>query len=135
MMDKNKWSQYAGTKYTDAFAIGGPTLELFIASWNSYSAHSSKQLSTSLSQFGYYTPSNASNLGDLGTTENMWVKDVSAAKAYGYWLSSPYYPGSGWSTNNVINVRYKGIIAGDDLPHSSFAFRPLVCIPKTSISN
>ena len=32
MMDVSKWNQYAGSMYSSAQAIGGPTLELFIAS-------------------------------------------------------------------------------------------------------
>ena len=123
MMDKNKWSQYAGTKYTNAFAIGGPTLELFIASWNSVSEHSSKQLSvTKTNSYGQSTGSLGN--GYLGTSDSMWMI-YNRNKTTGYWLSSPSTSG----TTMVSGIDCNGYVF-TMTAHGESGFRPVVCIPK-----
>ena len=108
MMDTSKWSNFAGNE-SGSKAIGGPTLEMFVKSWN---AKHDKKLSTYEDESGNSTinHSNATSNGykakwendntsmwddwpeyitGLDTsTDDMWVKP-SNEKAYGMWLSSP----------------------------------------------
>ena len=56
-------------------------------------------------------------------------------KADGYWLASP----AGWSSGTIQNPNhYLWLVSGspsigESLHSASYGFRPLVCIPKTSI--
>ena len=133
MMDTSKWSAFAGNQYTTsgkkAEAIGGPTVELFIKSWNT--SHT-KQLDTNpgKNSTGYSTIDH--NSYNLGTTSDMWI-DRDTSKAAHYFLASPYSSYNftlmtmgvnSWGTNT-----YPGSHA-----YSTAAFRPVVSIPKSAIN-
>lgn len=140
MMDINKWSKFAGA-CRGAQAIGGPTLELFIKSWNA--SHNSDQLqgydtmtnNTNYNSLGYKiwnkntgTWENEGETGDLGTTTNMWfIKENDKARAY--WMASLSSSGS----NNVRYVHYDGYISYRSSYSSAAGFRPVVSIPKSQI--
>ena len=141
MMDTNKWSNFAGIT-SGAKAMGGPTLEMFIKSYNA--KHDTK-LSTYEDESGNSTISstNANSNGykvkwendtswtdfvyDLDTSsDNMWVKS-SADRADSMWLAFPSWRGSyGVRVVNCANgLDSSGIGMGDS------GFRPLVQIPKS----
>ena len=141
MMDTNKWSDFAGST-SGAIAMGGPTLEMFIKSYNA--KHDTK-LSTYEDESGNSTISstNANSNGykvkwendtswtdfvyDLDTSEgNMWVK-TSTDRAGAMWVASP-------SSNfncRVRGVSCNGYLGSRDIDGADYGFRPVVSIPKS----
>lgn len=143
MMDTSKWSNFAG-EIEGAFAIGGPTLEMFVLSWNAYPDHAGEvnQLgtygtvdSTNSNSYGYMVKKgtgNWTNYGksnDLGNTTNMWCIHESD-KALGMWIASP---SSGFD-DYVRIVDCGGYFSNYDQVNGNLnGFRPLVVIPKSSL--
>ena len=142
MMDRDKWSQYAGNKYTGAFAIGGPTQELFEKSWNAYDSntkkfttHDTMTSGTNYNTKGYYTKfgnhswdiwSGADK--DLGNSTTMWVIQR-ISKAYECWVAAPSASG----TDNLVRVSCNSDLSSMDPCADYSGFRPVVVIPKASI--
>ena len=141
MMDTNKWSNFAGST-SGAKAMGGPTLEMFIKSYNA--KHDTK-ISTYEDENGNSTISStnansngykvkwgsdtswANYIGGLDTSEgNMWVK-TSTDRAYAMWVDSP----SSGRSGSVRNVSYDGYLSSDNISNAYGGFRPVVSIPKS----
>ena len=144
MMDISKWSNFAGNA-NGAYAIGGPTLEMFALSYNA--KHDTKlgtyesinetnadlngykvKIGTNSWSVAAYELDKSNAEGSTGG--NMWIK-TSTDKAHAYWLSSPMSDNSkfvrivSWSgslDHNYVSVNGK---------HTGF--RPVVSIPKSSI--
>lgn len=139
MMDENKWSQYAGNSY-NAFAIGGPTIEMFNKSWNAYPGNLEKlpeytmTSGTDYTSYGYYVGKPGeevwSNIGALGTTTNMWLI-TETDKAIAYWVASPSKDG----LTRIISVysRVERNLNNFTFDEDFIGFRPVVCIPKSNI--
>ena len=142
MMDTSKWSDFAGG-VAGATAIGGPTIEMFVNSYNAVSSHTTK-LGTYGTSASDITSENAnsngykvkigtgswvdscSGLDTSGTGGNTWVR-TGTDKAEGYWLVSP----SSGNLNGVGFVGYSGGVYFGGVANSLFGFRPLVSIPKS----
>ncbi len=147
MMDTNKWSNFAG-KANGAYAIGGPTIEMFVLSYNA--KHNTGKLGTYGTNKIDITTANANSNGykvkgaegwrdyvklsdttnAAGDTDgNMWVR-TSSTKASGYWLASP----SSYNNVTVNRITYTGYIDCNYFSSvDSIGFRPLVAIPKSSL--
>ncbi len=143
MMDTSKWNNFAGD-VKGAYAIGGPTLEMFVLSYNA--KHSENQLGTyetiidassnstngNANSSGYKVKVGSGSWTDIGEgldTGNMWILSYNS-DTYGYWLSSP----SAIAPEQVITVmeyRNGGTILGNG--YNRYGFRPLVAIPKACL--
>ena len=128
MMDTNKWSAFAGNA-TGATAMGGPTLQMFVLSYNAVSSHTTK-LPTyevvsqgSANSNGYILPSGIT----LQSSNDMWVKSMD--KTYGYWLAAP---SSEQNTYLGFVFGYSNVLY-NDIASDVGGFRPLVSIPKSSL--
>lgn len=135
MLDTNVWtSKYGDNNFAD-YVIGGPTLEMFVASWNTKHPESKIYCNGTggNSEYGYYlgTTSGSKEIdADIGTSDSTYVK-TSEDKAYAFWLASPsanYHSGY-----RVMDVDYNGHVDGDDLDDycnygGRCGFRPLVCL-------
>ena len=125
MLDETRWSEkYANSQYAE-YAIGGPTLEMFVASYNK--THSEKPMYCSADQYGYYISWTEGGLyasiNGLDTSESLYViSDTS--KAYAMWLGSP----SATGTSRLMNVDYDGIVTYRYYTDDYSGFRPLVCL-------
>ena len=138
LCDPENWSAYVakktGTttaKIADSYAVGAPTLQLFVESWN-IAASSSKRVTTPIgvTAYGYnQTISSGITTGEAG---GLYNPDGSKY----YWLAAPnHYSDS----NRSDYVRYVGCIS--DLEHVNSAcyydptvgFRPLVSIPISNV--
>ena len=138
MMDRDKWSNFKGIA-EGAYAIGGPTLEMFVKSYNASSSHTVK--------LGTYETVDSSNANESGykvkigdgswsnsvsgldtSSDNMWVK-TSNTKATGMWLAAP----SSDQAINICCVNYNGQLTNIFVDEGTLGFRPLVSIPKSSI--
>ena len=139
MLDKDNWSSFAGN-IENAYAIGGPTCEMFTKSYNSYSAHTTK-----LGNYDQITSDNADGCGyrfKYGDSEwnddeadgmeadsnNMWVI-ADTDNAAGFWLASP---GSFYG-NCQMYVHYSGSMSKNWIYTGWIGIRPVVVIPKSSI--
>ena len=148
MMDTSKWSNFTG-EAKGAYAIGGPTLEMFVRSWNSYPDHSGEEnqlgtywnedgseniTTTNANSKGYKVKkgtgswSNYGSSGDLGTTTNMWCIHETG-RADGMWMVAPSSSG----TDYVSFVNCYGYLNNNYVFSISYGFRPVVSIPKSSI--
>ena len=130
MLDTNIWSTYAGTNAE--YAIGGPTLEMFSASYKQ--THSSKYIDIQANSTGYQGKWNTDSGYSTvirGLPQNdfnqIYIKSDDS-KAYGMWLASP--SGSYSDRVNVANCSGSVEEYYNDL--SSYGLRPLVCL-KSSV--
>ena len=130
MIDTNKWSSFADG-VSEAYAIGGPTIEMLSLSWNAVSGHTQMTdyttLSTSNSNTTGYIVQSPEIAGNFfGTSTNMWVIK-GQTKANGYWLASP----SSNDTRHVKIMVHSGYVNSSLVRGSDIGFRPLVSIPKS----
>ena len=129
MMDTNKWSNFAGST-SGAKAMGGPTLEMFIKSYNAKhdtkistyedENRNSTISSTNANSNGYKVKwengtSWSDSISGLDTSEgNMWVK-TSTDRAYAMWVASP----SSDDNIGVMRVTYIGYLWDNDVSYNS----------------
>ena len=126
LTDTTNWSNYANNE--DAiFAIGTPTVELYVASFNATAGMNSANTITL-------------EIGTSGYTPNTAYKQLQMAYNHGIynngsnlWIASPYHASTrndfelyvhsnnGWFNNGGVNF-------------NSYSVRPIVCIP-TSVFN
>ena len=136
LLNDNNWSSYKDSGNKAEKAIGSPTVEMWMDSWNARYPKSSDQVyrraSTSTSYPGYY----------VGTSQNpsTYYIDSSAKEGYnnklyypqtssyngtnGYWLASP----SAFDSSYVINVGCNGYVNYSLYNYSYFGVRPVVSL-------
>lgn len=130
MLDTNVWtSKYGDNNFAD-YVIGGPTLEMFVASWNT--KHSDNKIycdgTGSDSEYGYYVGSKSGETSYytfIDTSDSTYVK-TSQYKAEGFWLASPSAHCSDGGT--VMLVRCLGRVNANYYFSTTYGFRPLVCL-------
>ncbi len=130
---------YAGTTDTNIWAMGSPTLDLYVNSWNTkypadtiYTATTSAAMSDGLN--GYY----------VGTAENPTTHYINYSSkegynntlyyphqeefgnCYGYWLVSP----SVYRVNGAMDVTCSGYVSSSNCNNSNLSFRPVVSLPS-----
>ncbi len=156
MMDKDAWKNFKGTNAD--FAIGGPTVELVIKSWNEkysknepYTLYSSSASSSDKGYtFGKDSTGRTSFTGYIGRTDDGKYDPLyfieNTEKAEGTWLASPNayrdainegidFSGSYLNAlTNDGNIRYAGFNsrAYNYSEEGKYGFRPVVCL-KTEV--
>ena len=135
---------YAGTTDTNIWAMGSPTLDLYVNSWNTkypadtiYTATTATSMSDGLN--GYY-------VGTVEKPTTYWIDyQVMQAKegynntlyyphqeavdnCYAYWLASP----SAGSVDGMIDVDYDGCVGSVGIYYYYYymAFRPVISLPS-----
>lgn len=106
---------------------GSPTAELFAASYNNRSNKSNTNTITL--ELGTYGYTNNTGSDWLSVNDNHGIYNKSTSSTW--WLASPY---DGDSTSGLLVGGSGGCFGGTDVGGSSYAVRPLVCIP-TSVFN
>ena len=125
MLDEQAWSaKYANSNYAE-YAIGGPTLEMFVASYNE--THPEKPMYCSADSTGYYISwTNGGtdySISGLDRSESLYViSDVS--KAYSMWLGSP----SANYASYVMYAYFYGEVNYENYYAATPGFRPVVCL-------
>ena len=126
MLDCNVWKAYKDNTYA-AYAIGGPTVELFADAYNW--AHPGTDI-------GYdHKFNNGYKVGAGGATDTYYTEDVlntsdstyvisAPDRAEGYWLASP----SGFGKRYLLGVHRYGRAAWYREDATYLGFRPLVCL-------
>ena len=127
------WDGYVNTSYAD-YAIGAPTLEMWVASWNAVYGNKLKLYTNIKSGTGYYvgtgsnsTTSDEQNITSVTEWKNNTLYFPHAAKiyskCYGNWLASP----SAYSTNHfLVYVDYQGFVGRSNYLTNALCARPLV---------
>ena len=133
MLDTNVWSaKYVNREYAE-YAIGGPTLEMFIESYNK--THPEKILYCTANSKGYYVSWTEGEkdyaVSELDVDESLYViKDDT--NTLGMWISSPSADEN--SDGYVVRVGYNGRLGRNNYYYSSQGIRPIVCLkPETQL--
>ena len=124
LTDPNKWAQF---KNSDAvFAIGSPTVELYVKSFNeTASTNKTDKITLSTGNYGY----DITTVYEIDTTYNFGIYNRDLLTDL--WISSPAnYDGS------IVNIFCDGYMgmSGVDIESNLYSVRPVVCIP-TSVFN
>ena len=129
LLDTSIWSGFKDSNSKAEYVIGGPTLELFIASYNN--THETDINYEVTNKVGYKIKwstdsSYGTTIRGLDRTETLYINDSTATNASGYWLASPS------ASNNrgydLFGVAYGGGVYGHGYGNDSMASRPLVCL-------
>lgn len=141
MLNHNNWTDFVNTDYAD-YAIGGPTIEMWVASWNDMYPDD-KLYCNNTGNYGYYigTSPNPQSTGIDETT----MKRKTGSKSYlypatiqsnllygdavGCWFASPSAAGAG----AIIGIRYSGVIANWNYDSQYINFRPVVSLKPGTI--
>ena len=141
LLNDNNWSSYKDSENKAEKAIGSPTVEMWMDSWNARYKNSSDQLyrkaSTSTSNPGYYVGTSPDPTTNTISSDTMRVKEGYNNKLYyphtesngyngtlGYWLASP----SANYNNNVLGVWFNGIVNHYHYGNSNLGVRPVVSL-------
>ena len=136
ILDEKIWSEkYANSKYAE-YAIGGPTLELYSASYKR--THPNKYIQYSYGELGYSFKWSTSNdnytswLEGIDTKDNLYVVNYPNMQD-GMWLASPAA-----NSENVLCVFFVDDETGSGLEgvfdafhtimYNQTGFRPIVCL-------
>jgi|GEM_PF-2153121 len=152
MMDTAKWENFANStkiktelgteKPEELLATGGPTLEMWIKSWNE--RHGNPSNDENKIQLEYACTDNGVgyivqkengewNYGlDLssnstGLEDKLYFPHTSNYnECYGYWIISP----SAVGYNSLMRIGYNGELGQDGCGNWWFGIRPVVCLPS-----
>ena len=131
LINTANWDGYVNTSYAD-YAIGAPTLEMWVASWNA--AYGDKlKLYTNKNSNGYYvgTGSNSTtSYNQYITSVTNWQKNTLYfphgnsvySNCYGNWLASP----SATYDSDLMDVYFSGDVDGSNYRNGDLCARPLV---------
>lgn len=121
----------------NVWAMGAPTVELFLDSWNkSYpnnKLYSNYDLSDDVKWYYFGTTPNPEvdsmigplNMYELNNTLYAPHESYIDDWCYGYWLAAGYYSG------NICNVRMEDWDSNDSSTSSAYAFRPVIKLPAS----
>ena len=136
LMDTNVWSNFTDNEGHAEYAIGGPTIELFAASYNR--THTTKTIETQASKTGYTVKWNDEEYNTDG--DNFWIEGLSKSEnlyiindsygstVFGMWLASPSAVGG----NYMINVTCDGLVDYDSYTYNKVGIRPIVVLKNST---
>ena len=139
LLNDNNWSSYKDSGNKAEKAIGSPTVEMWMDSWNARYKKSSDQLyrkaSTSTSNPGYYVGTSPNPSTTCISSDTMKVKEGYSNKLYyphtsvyngtcGYWIASPC------TEDNYIllSVYYSGDVSNGSYINKLLGVRPVVSL-------
>lgn len=134
LLDTTLWSAYASGIGGES-AIGSPTLNMFVASWNE-KYPSDKIYCNNDSATGYYfetssvpTTYAASLSGKTGYGNTLYYpyQSVTSDSCYGYWLASP----SAYFATIVMYVSCSGNVSYDRCSSTNYGVRPVVSLSSS----
>ena len=125
LTDPNKWAEF---KNEDAvFAIGSPTVELFVKSFNATAnSNGAKEINLKIEKgVGVYGYTEDTTSGQLQTSYNNGIYNNGDI----WWLSSPY--DNMTMCEFVVNYNYEQFSDYGLVDSYSYYVRPVVCIPTS----
>ena len=132
MLDTNIWSNFMDSNGKAKYAIGGPTLEMLMKSYND--SHGTDYGAKATNEIGYQITTTATN--DTGwanskggmirtnDTNNLYVSETTHTNVSAYWLASPSANGD----KCVMHVSYCGNVEAYTYAYQYNGFRPIVCL-------
>ena len=129
LLNTNNWTTFVDTNYAD-YAIGGPTLSMYIASWN---AKGYTTLYTNTNTNGYYVGTSANptdfsaevSSDTAGYGDTLYYPHQSAySNCTGYWLAAP----TAANTTTLMSVERDGYVLGFYSDNYNIGVRPLVSL-------
>ena len=143
LLDTNIWSGFS-TGVEGAVAIGGPTLEIYVSSWNE-KGYTRLYYDNESSSNGYYIGTSADSPTSTyisiktdtnGYNDTLYYphKSKYANECFGYWLASPsmYFSSS---YDYVYGIDCTGEITSCSTSGEHYSVRPLVYLPsETQVS-
>ena len=129
LLNTNNWTAFVDTNYAD-YAIGGPTLNMYKASWN---AKGYTTLYTNTNTNGYYVGTSANptttsvdmSSDKAGYGDTLYYPYQSSySNCYGYWLVAP----SAARTDGIMSVYDDGSVDYGTYGSYAFGVRPLVSL-------
>ncbi len=125
LCDKSKWPDFKTSTIAKVYAVGGPTCELFIASWNK-AKQDSKTVWTDAYGYG------AAISNGITTSEVGGLYNKPTNIGY-YFLASPYCQSD--NSNKILCFHfYIGGLFGNEYNSTSYeGVRPLVSIPLSNV--
>ena len=131
LLNTNNWTGFVDNTYAD-FAIGGPTIEMWVASYNA-KGYTPLYCNNS-NENGYYignTDNPTTAEYNLSEDLNNGYRDTlyfshqeSLENTYGYMLSSP----NASHMTRVMNIYYNGFIYYSSVNYYDIGVRPLLCL-------
>ena len=128
------WGQYKDAEGKAEYAIGGPTLDLFCASYNQKYTNKQIQYRIDIIGEGYEVKwstdeSYSSGIDKLETGNDLYVIS-STNKATGMWLASPsnMYTIYDYVNDYLMIVRHDGLLSNDHYDYATDGFRPVICL-------
>ena len=131
LLNTGNWTSFRNTTYAD-YAIGTPTLEMFVESWNQIYSNQ-KIYCNNTSETGYYCGTNNeptsinTNLSNKSGYSNSlyFPYTTETSSCDGYWLSSP----SGTNDSCILRVTAStGYIGHNHYTKNNLSIRPVVRI-------
>ena len=129
LLNTNNWTAFVDTNYAD-YAIGGPTLNMYKASWN---AKGYTTLYTNTNTNGYHLGTSANTTDNsvqitsekAGYGDTLYYPHQSAySNCNGYWLVAP----SAYDACDIMHVSYRGYVDASTCSDNLFGVRPLVSL-------
>ena len=126
LLDTDAWSIYAGEKAE--YAIGGPTIELIINSYNE--KYGTNYNAAADNKYGYAISENGGLSYELSIRRLLYGAGLpyyvsSLNNATGMWISSPAYEGNG---NDLFVMYFDGSIYCGAIDERNYGLRPVVCL-------
>lgn len=132
MLDTNIWSSFKAEQAE--YAIGGPTIEMLMASYNKkYDANYMARVN-STTMYGYEISKDGGENWSSGYGEILNLSDSlyvisSSEDAYGMFLASPSnYNSYNYRGYCILHVTHRGSVADADFRVDNIGFRPIVCL-------
>ena len=129
LLNTGNWTDFVDKNYAE-YAIGGPTIELFAASYNS--KHPDDKLYIATNEYGYYVglKENPTDFFTLLTNDELYFLEYDEeATATGYWIASPsandLSPG-----NRIIRASYDGNLNFSYPSDATYGVRPVVVLKE-----
>ena len=131
MLAQPAWNGFKDSNGYAEYVVGGPTLEMWIASYN---AKGYDALYTNVNDTGYYVGNeegttiygyNVSSDTNTGYSDTLYFRHQESVSNCGsYWLTSP----SGINSNSIMFVYYDGFVQNNGYNSYRTGVRPLVSL-------
>lgn len=124
LCNPNHWTAFKTSSISNSYAVGGPTYELFIASWNKVK---STNITPNKDAYGYIPALDSNYSIATNDGHGVFIPDSSQC----YWIASPYYFIN--YVDNVLAVGSLGKLIRQSYFMTSYNVRPLVSIPLSNV--
>lgn len=129
LLNTDNWKDFVDTQYAD-YAIGGPTIEMFVASWNK--KHDEKLYANNTNEYGYYIGRKEKPTEFFTYIEDdelYFIKYNEENYATGYWIASPsandLAPG-----RRIMRASYGGDLNFAYPSDATYGVRPVVVLKE-----